>query len=63
MNRTETDKVTQLDLGKGIAVEPGPNNPVGVRYVAYVQIGTGEYAIHGTAWPNWVKLRAAVSLG
>ena len=42
---------------------PGPNNPVGVRYVAYVQIGTGEYAIHGTAWPNWVKLRAAVSLG
>ena len=23
----------------------------------------GEYAIHGTAWPNWVKLRAAVSLG
>jgi lipoprotein-anchoring transpeptidase ErfK/SrfK len=41
----------------------GTDNPVGVRYVAYVQIGTGEYAIHGTAWPNWVKLRAAVSLG
>ena len=30
--------------------------------MAYVQIGTGEYAIHGTAWPNWVKLRAAGSL-
>ena len=48
---------------KGKVIAPGPNNPVGVRYVAYVQIGTGEYAIHGTAWPNWVKLRAAVSLG
>ena len=35
---------------------------MGVRYAAYVQIGTGEYAIHGTVWPNWVKLRAAVSL-
>ena len=48
---------------KGKVIAPGPNNPVGVRYVAYVQIGTDEYAIHGTAWPNWVKLRAAVSLG
>ena len=48
---------------KGKVIAPGPENPVGVRYVAYVQIGTGEYAIHGTAWPNWVKLRAAVSLG
>ena len=44
-------------------IAPGPKNPVGVRYMAYVQIGTGEYAIHGTAWPNWVKLRSAVSLG
>ena len=31
--------------------------------MAYVQLGTCEYAIHGTAWPNWVNLRAAVSLG
>ena len=45
------------------SLPPGPQNPVGVRYVAYVQIGTGEYAIHGTAWPNWVRLRSAVSLG
>ena len=44
-------------------IAPGPKNPVGARYVAYVQIGTGEYAIHGTAWPNLVKLRSAVSLG
>ena len=48
---------------KGKVIAPGPKNPVGVRYMAYVQIGSGEYAIHGTAWPNWVKLRAAVSLG
>ncbi len=48
---------------KGKVIAPGPSNPVGVGYVAYVQIGTGEYAIHGTAWPNWVKSRAAVSLG
>ncbi|WP_253909778.1 L,D-transpeptidase [Synechococcus sp. WH 8016] len=48
---------------KGKVIAPGPKNPVGVRYMAYFQLGTGEYAIHGTAWPNWVNLRAAVSLG
>ena len=47
----------------GKVIAPGPSNPVGVRYMAYFQVGSGEYAIHGTAWPNWVKLRAAVSLG
>lgn len=47
----------------GKVIAPGPKNPVGVRYMAYFQVGSGEYAIHGTAWPNWVKLRAAVSLG
>ena len=29
----------------------------------YVRIGRDEYAIHYTAWPSWIKLRAAVSLG
>ncbi len=48
---------------KGKIIAPGPKNPVGVRYMAYFQNGPGEYAIHGTAWPNWVNLRAAVSLG
>ncbi len=48
---------------KGKVIAPGPKNPVGVRYMAYFQLGAGEYAIHGTAWPNWVNLRAAVSLG
>ena len=47
----------------GKVIAPGPKNPVGVRYMAYFQLGSGEYAIHGTAWPNWVKLRSAVSLG
>jgi len=47
----------------GKVIAPGPKNPVGVRYMAYFQLGSGEYAIHGTAWPSWVKLRAAVSLG
>ena len=60
--------VTKMDAApayhkKGKVIAPGPKNPVGVRYVAYVQIGTGEYAIYGTAWPNWVRLRSAVSLG
>ncbi len=44
-------------------IAPGPNNPVGVCWLACFQIGSGEYAIDGTAWPNWVKMRAAVSLG
>ena len=47
----------------GKVIAPGPKNPVGVRYMAYFQLGSGEYAIHGTAWPNWVRLRSAVSLG
>ena len=47
----------------GKVIAPGPKNPVGVRYMAYFQVGSGEYAIYGTAWPNWVKLRSAVSLG
>ena len=42
---------------------PGQSNPVGVRYIVFLDSGGKEYAIHGTAWPNWVKLRAAVSLG
>ena len=48
---------------KGKVIAPGPDNPVGVCYMPYVRIGRDEYAIHGTAWPSWVNLRAAVSLG
>ena len=25
--------------------------------------GRGEFGIYGTAWPHWVQIRAAVSLG
>lgn len=42
---------------------PGKSNPVGVRYMVFLDSGSKEYAIHGTAWPNWVEIRAAVSLG
>ena len=48
---------------KGKVIAPGPDNPIGVRYMPYLRIGQDEYAIHGTAWPSWVNLRAAVSLG
>ena len=24
--------------------------------------GRGDFGIHGTAWPHWVQIRAAVSL-
>ena len=43
----------------------GPNDPVGVRFMPYLKSeGDGKvYAVHGTAWPRWVHLRAAASLG
>jgi hypothetical protein len=43
----------------------GPNDPVGVRFMPYLKsaIDGKVYALHGTAWPRWVHLRAAASLG
>ena len=41
----------------------GPTSPIGDRYVAFHRNGRGEFGIHGTPWPHWVKTRAAVSLG
>ncbi|MAI25328.1 MAG: TonB-dependent receptor [Spirochaeta sp.] len=43
----------------------GPNDPVGVRFMPYLKSATDGkvYAVHGTAWPRWVHLRAAASLG
>ena len=41
----------------------GPNSPIGDRYMAFHRNGRGEFGIHGTAWPHWVHIRAAVSLG
>ena len=41
----------------------GPSSPIGDRYLAFHRNGRGEFGIHGTPWPHWVKTRAAVSLG
>ena len=41
----------------------GPTSPIGDRYLAFHRTGRGEFGIHGTPWPHWVKTRAAVSLG
>ncbi len=43
----------------------GPNHPVGVRFMPYLKSASDGkvYAVHGTAWPRWVHLRAAASLG
>ena len=41
----------------------GPSSPIGDRYMAFHRNGRGEFGIHGTPWPHWVKIRAAVSLG
>ena len=41
----------------------GPGSPIGDRCMAFHRNGRGEFGIHGTAWPHWVQIRAAVSLG
>ena len=41
----------------------GPTSPIGDRYLAFHRNSRGEFGIHGTPWPHWVKTRAAVSLG
>jgi len=41
----------------------GPTSPIGDRYMAFHRNGRGEFGIHGTPWPHWVRTRAAVSLG
>ena len=41
----------------------GPSSPIGDRYLAFHRNGRGEFGIHGTPWPHWVQIRAAVSLG
>ena len=41
----------------------GPTSPIGDRYLVFHRNGRGEFGIHGTPWPHWVKTRAAVSLG
>ena len=31
--------------------------------MAFHRNGRGEFGIHGTAWPHWVQIHGAVSLG
>ena len=41
----------------------GASSPIGDRYIGFHRDGRGDYGIHGTPWPHWVRSRAAVSLG
>ena len=41
----------------------GPTSPIGDRYLAFYSNSCGQFGIHGTPWPNWVKTRSAVTLG
>ena len=41
----------------------GSSSPICDRYLAFHRNGRVEFGIHGTAWPQWVQIRAAVSLG
>ncbi len=41
----------------------GASSPTGDRYLGFHRDGRGEYGIHGTPLPHWVRSRAAVSLG
>ena len=41
----------------------GSSSPIGNLYLAFHRNGRGEFGIHGTAWPQWVQIRAAVSWG
>ena len=41
----------------------GATSPIGDRYLSFHRNGPGEFGIHGTPWPHWVQIRAAVSLG
>ena len=41
----------------------GPTSPIGDRYLGFHRDGRGEFGIHGTPWPHWVRRRASVSRG
>ena len=41
----------------------GPTSPIGDRYLGFHRDGRGEFGIHRTTWPHWVRSRAAVSRG
>ena len=41
----------------------GPGGPLGHRWIGFLRQGDNQFGIHGTPWPHWVKIRAAVSNG
>jgi len=64
--RVETKLVNpQYESTKSGRVHPvtGPASPLGNRWIGFLQQGPNQFGIHGTPWPHWVKIRAAVSNG
>ena len=64
--RVETKLVNpQYESTKSGRVHPvtGPASPLGHRWIGFLQHGPNQFGIHGTPWPHWVKIRAAVSNG
>ena len=41
----------------------GPASPWDIDGSGFLQQGPNQFGIHGTPWPHWVKIRAAVSNG
>ena len=64
--RVETKLVNpQYESTKSGRVHPvtGLKSPLGHRWIGFLQHGPDQFGIHGTPWPHWVKIRAAVSNG
>lgn len=59
--RKENKPVYKNKSGKNYP--PGADSPVGSRLMTFHIIEKGEFSIHGTPWPVWVKTRAAVTGG
>ena len=55
----------QYESTKSGRVHPvtGLKSPLGHRWIGFLQQGPDQFGIHGTPWPHWVKIRAAVSNG
>ena len=59
--RKENKPVYKSKAGKNY--RPGADSPVGSRLMTFHIVEKGEFSIHGTPWPVWVKTRAAVTGG
>jgi lipoprotein-anchoring transpeptidase ErfK/SrfK len=54
---------TYYSHSKKMVFPPGPSDPVGTRWMEFLDANSKTFGIHGTAWPQWVHRQAAVSLG